>query len=125
MRSKTLELPIGARRSDAYYPNYLTLALALTHTLIGKMGTPSSVWARVRVKVRVRLAPQRPLMHPHGLMSDSIKELTAEICAFRDARDWQQFHAPKELAVAICAEAGELLQHFVWAILRAVSTARP
>ena len=47
-------------------------------------------------------------------MADSIKELTNEICAFRDARAWQQFHAPKELAVAICAEAGELLQHFVW-----------
>lgn len=50
-------------------------------------------------------------VHP---MSDSIKELTAEICAFRDARDWAQFHNPKEMAVAIAAEAGELLQHFVW-----------
>ncbi len=49
-----------------------------------------------------------------SVMSDSIKQLTAEICAFRDARAWQQFHAPKELAVAISAEAGELLQHFVW-----------
>src|SRR3954452_5305363 len=47
-------------------------------------------------------------------MPDSIQELTSEIRAFRDARDWQQFHAPKELAVAIAAEAGELLQHFVW-----------
>lgn len=47
-------------------------------------------------------------------MSDSIKLLTAEICAFRDARDWRQFHAPKEMAVGIAAEAGELLQHFVW-----------
>ena len=47
-------------------------------------------------------------------MSDSIQELTAEIRAFRDARDWRQFHGPKELAVAITAEAGELLQHFVW-----------
>jgi NTP pyrophosphatase (non-canonical NTP hydrolase) len=47
-------------------------------------------------------------------MSDSIKELTSEICAFRDARDWAQFHNPKEMAVAIAAEAGELLQHFVW-----------
>lgn len=47
-------------------------------------------------------------------MSDRISDLTAEICAFRDARDWQQFHAPKEMAVAIAAEAGELLQHFVW-----------
>ena len=47
-------------------------------------------------------------------MSNSIESLTREICAFRDARDWRQFHNPKELAVAITAEAGELLQHFVW-----------
>lgn len=47
-------------------------------------------------------------------MSDRIQELTAEIKAFRDARDWQQFHAPKELAIAVAAEAGELLQHFIW-----------
>lgn len=44
----------------------------------------------------------------------SIDHITARICAFRDARDWMQFHSPKELAVAITAEAGELLQHFVW-----------
>ena len=47
-------------------------------------------------------------------MSTSIEALTSEIRAFRDARDWLQFHNPKELAVAITAEAGELLQHFVW-----------
>src|SRR6188768_2370606 len=47
-------------------------------------------------------------------MSNTIDDLTAEIRAFRDARDWMQFHAPKEMAVAIAAEAGELLQHFVW-----------
>ena len=44
----------------------------------------------------------------------SISEITARICAFRDARDWMQFHSPKDLSVAIIAEAGELLQHFVW-----------
>ena len=47
-------------------------------------------------------------------MPHTIEALTAEIRQFRDARDWMQFHAPKELAVAITAEAGELLQHFVW-----------
>jgi NTP pyrophosphatase (non-canonical NTP hydrolase) len=47
-------------------------------------------------------------------METTIEALTAEIRAFRDARDWLQFHNPKELAVAITAEAGELLQHFVW-----------
>lgn len=44
----------------------------------------------------------------------TIEEITARICAFRDARNWMQFHNPKDLAVAIAAEAGELMQHFVW-----------
>ena len=47
-------------------------------------------------------------------MNDSISSLTARIQAFVDARDWRQFHNPKDLAVAIAAEAGELMQHFVW-----------
>lgn len=47
-------------------------------------------------------------------MSTTIEAVTAEIREFRDARDWLQFHNPKELAIAITAEAGELLQHFVW-----------
>lgn len=44
----------------------------------------------------------------------TIEEITARVCAFRDARNWMQFHNPKDLAVAIAAEAGELMQHFVW-----------
>ncbi len=47
-------------------------------------------------------------------MGKTVQEITSEIRAFRDARDWMQFHAPKELVVAIAAESGELLQHFVW-----------
>ena len=44
----------------------------------------------------------------------SIDEITARILAFRDARDWMVFHNPKDLAVAIAAEAGELMQPFIW-----------
>jgi len=44
----------------------------------------------------------------------TIDEITTRICAFRDARDWMQFHNPKDLAVAIAPEAGELMQPFVW-----------
>jgi dCTP diphosphatase len=47
-------------------------------------------------------------------MSDSISELTQQIQTFVDDREWRQFHNAKDLAVAICAEAGELMQHFVW-----------
>ena len=44
----------------------------------------------------------------------SIDEITAEIRAFRDARDWKQFHGPREMAVGITVEAAELLEHFNW-----------
>ena len=45
-------------------------------------------------------------------MSDSIKELTEKIVAFRDARNWKQFHNPKDLAISISLEAAELLEVF-------------
>lgn len=54
----------------------------------------------------------RPVLD--AAMSDSIAELTARIRTFVAAREWQQFHNPKDMAVAIAAEAGELMQHFVW-----------
>jgi len=46
-------------------------------------------------------------------MSD-IKELTEEIIKFRNERDWEQFHNPKDLALAISIEASELLELFLW-----------
>ena len=45
---------------------------------------------------------------------DSIAELTSNINTFRDARDWKQFHNPKDMAVSISIEAAELLEHFQW-----------
>ncbi len=47
-------------------------------------------------------------------MSDSISALTAKIQAFVDEREWRQYHNAKDLSIGITAEAGELLQHFVW-----------
>ncbi len=44
----------------------------------------------------------------------TITELTERIRAFRDARDWMQFHSPKNLACSIVIEAAELLEHFQW-----------
>ncbi|RYD22474.1 MAG: nucleotide pyrophosphohydrolase, partial [Verrucomicrobiaceae bacterium] len=37
-----------------------------------------------------------------------------QIQEFVDAREWRKYHNAKDLAVAISAEAGELMQHFVW-----------
>lgn len=44
----------------------------------------------------------------------TIEELVARIRAFSDAREWEQFHAPKNLAMALAAETGELMEHFLW-----------
>ncbi len=46
-------------------------------------------------------------------MSD-IKEITEALIKFRNERDWDQFHNPKDLAVALNIEAGELLENFLW-----------
>ena len=47
-------------------------------------------------------------------MPDSIDALSARVRAFAQARDWEQFHSPKNLAMALAGEAGELLEHFQW-----------
>jgi len=46
--------------------------------------------------------------------NDDWKSLRDEIVAFRDARDWAQFHTPKNLASALVVEASELLSIFQW-----------
>ncbi|HVZ15860.1 MAG TPA: nucleotide pyrophosphohydrolase [Terriglobales bacterium] len=40
-----------------------------------------------------------------------LKDATAQ---FARARDWEQFHAPKNLSMAIAAETAELMEHFLW-----------
>ena len=44
----------------------------------------------------------------------NLEDLQKKILAFRDARDWKQFHTPKDLAVGLSLEAGEVLEHFLW-----------
>ena len=44
-------------------------------------------------------------------MLDRLRE---KIIEFRDLRDWEQFHDPKNLAEAIAIESGELLENFLW-----------
>src|ERR1700677_110983 len=51
-------------------------------------------------------------------MTDStttLAELKSRILAFASERDWEQFHSPKNLSMALAAEAGELMEHFLWA----------
>ncbi len=48
------------------------------------------------------------------LVSESLQELSNRLLRFAQERDWEQFHSPKNLSMALSAEAGELLEHFQW-----------
>jgi len=44
----------------------------------------------------------------------NIKKLTEKIKKFRDKRDWEQFHNPKDVALSLVLESAEVLEHFQW-----------
>ena len=48
------------------------------------------------------------------MSKDSLTELTSILKDFAVERDWEKFHSPKNLAMALSGEAGELLEHFQW-----------
>jgi NTP pyrophosphatase (non-canonical NTP hydrolase) len=45
---------------------------------------------------------------------EKIDEITKRIVAFRNARDWKQFHNPKDLSLSLVLEATEVMEHFQW-----------
>ncbi len=47
-------------------------------------------------------------------MADSIDDLRLRVNTFVEERDWAQFHSPKNLAMAMIVEAGEVVEHFQW-----------
>lgn len=47
-------------------------------------------------------------------MTDQLDSLKARLRQFADERDWDQFHSPKNLAMALIVEAAELVEQFQW-----------
>ncbi len=47
-------------------------------------------------------------------MDYAMDEVLNRLRQFRDERDWKQFHNPKDLALALSIESGELLEAFLW-----------
>ncbi len=45
---------------------------------------------------------------------DSLAQLNKDLLAFARKRDWEQFHSPKNLTMALIAESAELVEHFQW-----------
>ena len=47
-------------------------------------------------------------------MSEALRALQERVAAFAAARDWEPFHSPKNLAMALSVEAAELVEEFQW-----------
>lgn len=47
-------------------------------------------------------------------MTDSLYDLSRQLAEFARVRDWEQFHSPKNLSMALIAETAELVEHFQW-----------
>ena len=58
------------------------------------------------------------------MSTSSIAQLQQQLREFAAARDWDQFHSPKNLSMALIAEAAELVEHFQW-LTEAQSQALP
>ena len=53
----------------------------------------------------------------------TVADLRRRVAEFVAARDWERFHAPKNLSIAIAVEAAELMEHFQWLTADQVATA--
>src|SRR6185437_5498892 len=71
-----------------------------------------------RRKLRLADHPGRRHSQHHSIddfqAMNTLSELTQRVLRHRDERDWKQFHTPKELAISLIVEAGELLELMQW-----------
>jgi dCTP diphosphatase len=66
---------------------------------------------------RARFFRHAARMNPPPLAdaTTTLAQLKSRVLAFARERDWEQFHAPKNLSMALAGEAAELMEHFLWA----------
>jgi dCTP diphosphatase len=69
--------------------------------------------------ITLNLAPEQFRRHGRAMKSmtdakTTVGELRERVLAFAREREWEQFHSPKNLSMALAAEAGELMEHFLW-----------
>lgn len=74
---------------------------------------PPAYAASLHPKRRQRLLPSQAIKSLET-MSDTFEDLKLRLRQFAVDRDWEQFHSPKNMAMALIGEAGELVEHFQW-----------
>src|SRR5262245_39693573 len=96
-------------RMDRMFAVDTRIGLAIFRLPRGKTVWPGpSRWAS---PLRAGRADRRRAMAD---TSTPVSELRARMRAFIADREWEQFHSPKNLAMALAAEAAELMEHFLW-----------
>jgi NTP pyrophosphatase (non-canonical NTP hydrolase) len=55
-----------------------------------------------------------PVQQEVTMPTQDLDDLSRRLAEFARVRDWEQFHSPKNLAMALAGETGELLEHFQW-----------
>ena len=58
-------------------------------------------------------------------INQELSRIQDRLAAFAKERDWEQFHSPKNLAMALSVEASELQEHFIWLSEQASSSLNP
>ena len=70
---------------------------------------------RQPARLRGRHCAGNPLiMKPMTDAKTTVAELRERVLAFVHERDWEQFHSPKNVSMALAIEAAELMEHFQW-----------
>lgn len=69
--------------------------------------------------MRPKVSIEKPRMKKS---TDDLDVLRRRLEEFAAKRDWDQFHNPKNLAMALAGEAGEVLEHFQWLTLEQAAT---
>ena len=75
------------------------------------------LYGRPRAGPRLRNelpAARLAVMKPMTDARTTVSELRQRVLAFVREREWEQFHSPKNLSMALAAESGELMEHFLW-----------
>jgi NTP pyrophosphatase (non-canonical NTP hydrolase) len=76
--------------------------------------------AKQKFFVMVKIARRCSALNDHAMpaltdAATTVSDLKTRVLAFVRERDWEQFHSPKNLSMALAAETGELMEHFLWA----------
>jgi dCTP diphosphatase len=95
-----------------------TLENAPRSTRIFRAGTVPIVSSRLMPTVLelARFSGRRhdAAMKPMHDGATTVAEIRERVMNFARERDWEQFHSPKNLSMALAAESGELMEHFLW-----------